>query len=197
MCSTSGSLLYYNLYFIVEIFWGNLPEFTSVRHKYFELHFIIMVNSVQYYSLQHRKMFNTPTSVLQETSPTALSVANLFYFLLISTLILCHIYWRVSRRHMIELAEKLPGPDGLPLIGHALDFLSATPSGNQIIILPKSALVYVTYSFCIIRDVQKRNGHSRQSQTRSREGVVRSNTWSISARPTRHRADLGQPCSSP
>lgn len=41
---------------------------------------------------------------------------------------------------MIELAEKIPGPEGLPFIGNALDFMSGTPSGKQFLVL----LYYVT-----------------------------------------------------
>ncbi|KYM99110.1 Cytochrome P450 4g15 [Cyphomyrmex costatus] len=44
----------------------------------------------------------------------------IFLSLLVPALILYYIYFRISRRHMIELAEKIPGPDGLPLIGNIL-----------------------------------------------------------------------------
>ncbi|KYM92870.1 Cytochrome P450 4g15 [Atta colombica] len=49
-----------------------------------------------------------------------LSSFTIFLSLLIPALILYYIYFRISRRHMIELAESLPGPEGLPLIGNAL-----------------------------------------------------------------------------
>ncbi|XP_075973040.1 cytochrome P450 4g15 [Anticarsia gemmatalis] len=47
---------------------------------------------------------------------------SLFYVLLVPALILWYAYWRMSRRHMYELAEKLNGPPGLPLLGNALEF---------------------------------------------------------------------------
>nr|ACZ97413.1 cytochrome P450 CYP4G47 [Zygaena filipendulae] len=47
---------------------------------------------------------------------------SMFYVLLVPALILWYAYWRMSRRHMYELAEKLNGPKGLPLFGNALEF---------------------------------------------------------------------------
>ncbi|KAG5323942.1 C4G15 protein, partial [Acromyrmex heyeri] len=55
-----------------------------------------------------------------------LSSSAIFLSLLIPALILYYIYFRISRRHMIELAEKLPGPEGLPLIGNALMLLGSS-----------------------------------------------------------------------
>lgn len=50
------------------------------------------------------------------------AATNLFYILLVPAVLLWYTYWRMSRRHMYELAEKLNGPKGLPLIGNALEF---------------------------------------------------------------------------
>ncbi|KAJ8727072.1 hypothetical protein PYW08_015469 [Mythimna loreyi] len=50
------------------------------------------------------------------------AATNLFYVLLVPALILWYAYWRMSRRHMYELAAKLHGPPGLPLLGNALEF---------------------------------------------------------------------------
>ncbi|XP_011647852.1 cytochrome P450 4g15 [Pogonomyrmex barbatus] len=61
-------------------------------------------------------------SVASATS-TGLSASTVFLALLVPALVLYYIYFRISRRHMIELAEQIPGPDGLPLIGNALMFL--------------------------------------------------------------------------
>ncbi|XP_047023112.1 cytochrome P450 4g15 [Helicoverpa zea] len=58
-------------------------------------------------------------SVVQSSTWAATS---LFYVLLVPALILWYAYWRMSRRHMYELAEKLQGPPGLPLLGNALEF---------------------------------------------------------------------------
>ncbi|KAG5322825.1 C4G15 protein, partial [Pseudoatta argentina] len=55
-----------------------------------------------------------------------LSSSAIFLSLLIPALILYYIYFRISRRHMIELAEKLPGPEGLPLIGNTLMLLGTS-----------------------------------------------------------------------
>ncbi|CAG9762995.1 unnamed protein product [Ceutorhynchus assimilis] len=52
-----------------------------------------------------------------------LSPTNIFYFLLVPALALLYTYWKISRKHMIELADKIPGPPGLPLIGNALEFI--------------------------------------------------------------------------
>lgn len=50
------------------------------------------------------------------------AASNMFYVLLVPALILWYTYWRMSRRHMYELAEKINGPPGLPLFGNALEF---------------------------------------------------------------------------
>lgn len=62
------------------------------------------------------------------TSTSGLSASTVFFFLLIPALVLYYIYFKISRRHMIELAESIPGPDGLPLIGNALLFLGTSDS---------------------------------------------------------------------
>ncbi|XP_018365058.1 PREDICTED: cytochrome P450 4g15 [Trachymyrmex cornetzi] len=55
-----------------------------------------------------------------------LSSSAIFLSLLIPALVLYYIYFSISRRHMIELAEKIPGPEGLPLIGNALLLLGSS-----------------------------------------------------------------------
>lgn len=61
------------------------------------------------------------------TAPTSvLSVTSVFYFLLVPLVIVWYIYWKVSRRHLVELAEKIPGPSGLPLLGNALEFVGSS-----------------------------------------------------------------------
>ncbi|XP_066581835.1 cytochrome P450 4g15 [Prorops nasuta] len=59
-------------------------------------------------------------------SATGLSASTVFFSLLIPALVLYYIYFRLSRRHLLELAEKLPGPQGYPIIGNALDFLGSS-----------------------------------------------------------------------
>lgn len=73
-------------------------------------------------------MATTATApLIEEDLPKA---TDMFYYLLIATLLLSYIYWRLSRKHMLELAEKIPGPEGLPFLGNALDLLGS-PSGKQ------------------------------------------------------------------
>lgn len=55
-----------------------------------------------------------------------IAASSLFYFLLVPALTLWFVYWKLSRRHMLELAETLPGPDGLPIIGNLLDLVGSS-----------------------------------------------------------------------
>lgn len=55
--------------------------------------------------------------------PAIISATSVFYFLLLPTLVLWFAYWRLSRKHLYELAERIPGPPGLPVIGHLLDLV--------------------------------------------------------------------------
>lgn len=52
-----------------------------------------------------------------------LSAFNLFFYLLTPALALWYIYFRMSRKQLYELASKIPGSEGLPLLGNALDFM--------------------------------------------------------------------------
>jgi len=60
--------------------------------------------------------------------PAGLSPSIVFFSLLIPALVLYYIYFKISRRHMLKLAEKIPGPEGLPIIGNALMFLGSSDS---------------------------------------------------------------------
>ncbi|XP_058798639.1 uncharacterized protein LOC131668464 [Phymastichus coffea] len=55
-----------------------------------------------------------------------ISATSVFFTLLVPALVLYYIYFRVSRAHMLELAEKIPGPKGLPLLGNALELLGSS-----------------------------------------------------------------------
>ncbi|KAG5674660.1 hypothetical protein PVAND_004613 [Polypedilum vanderplanki] len=57
----------------------------------------------------------------QVQSQTQVSSTTIFISLLLPALLLWYVYWKLSRRHLYKLAEKLPGPKGLPFIGNALD----------------------------------------------------------------------------
>ncbi|XP_043786659.1 cytochrome P450 4g15 [Apis laboriosa] len=59
-------------------------------------------------------------------SVTGFSASTVFLSLLIPALVLYFIYFRISRRHMLELAEKIPGPPALPLIGNALELIGSS-----------------------------------------------------------------------
>lgn len=68
-------------------------------------------------------------TVAAEVSPSSIMAASsLFYFLLVPALILWFVYWKLSRRHMLELAKTLPGPEGLPIIGNLLDLVGTSHS---------------------------------------------------------------------
>lgn len=56
------------------------------------------------------------------------SATTVFFTLLVPAIVLYYIYFRISRRHMIELAEKIPGPTGLPLLGNALELIGSSDS---------------------------------------------------------------------
>jgi cytochrome P450 family 4 len=62
-------------------------------------------------------------AAVAETSASA--TITLFY-LLIPALILYFVYWKLQRKRFLELAEKIPGPKGYPIIGHGLSFLGST-----------------------------------------------------------------------
>lgn len=63
-------------------------------------------------------------TIAQDVNPIfMLSAFNLFFYLLTPALVLWYIYFRMSRKQLYELASKIPGSDGLPFIGNALDFM--------------------------------------------------------------------------
>ncbi|XP_078050340.1 cytochrome P450 4g15 [Augochlora pura] len=59
------------------------------------------------------------------TSATGFSATTVFLSLLIPALVLFYIYYRISRRHLIELGNKLPGPPALPIIGNAYELIGS------------------------------------------------------------------------
>ncbi|ENN83111.1 hypothetical protein YQE_00528, partial [Dendroctonus ponderosae] len=68
-------------------------------------------------------MSSSTISPMPSSNPRPLSAISMFFSLLVPVLALFYVYWRVSRRHMINLAEKIPGPKGLPILGNALEFI--------------------------------------------------------------------------
>lgn len=63
---------------------------------------------------------------VSEAPSDIVSPISVFLSLLTPAILLWFFYWRLSRRHMYKLAENLPGPKGLPIIGNALDFLGSS-----------------------------------------------------------------------
>jgi cytochrome P450 family 4 len=63
------------------------------------------------------------TAATEVVADASTSATNSFYYLLIPALVLGFVYWKLQRRRFVELAEKLPGPRGYPIIGNAIDFL--------------------------------------------------------------------------
>lgn len=68
------------------------------------------------------------STITADIAPNAniVSPTNIFYFLLAPALLLWYVYWKLSRRHMLELAEKIPGIPGVPLLGNALDLIGTS-----------------------------------------------------------------------
>ncbi|KAL6443558.1 hypothetical protein ACFW04_001602 [Cataglyphis niger] len=60
------------------------------------------------------------TSAVSAAATAGLSASTVFLSLLIPALVLYYIYFRISNRHLYELGNKLPGPEGLPILGNAL-----------------------------------------------------------------------------
>ncbi|PNF41696.1 Cytochrome P450 4g15 [Cryptotermes secundus] len=63
------------------------------------------------------------TAATEVVDDAATSATNTFYYLLIPALVLGFVYWKLQRRRFVDLANKLPGPRGYPIIGNAMDFL--------------------------------------------------------------------------
>uniref|UniRef100_A0A6M2DFY9 Putative cytochrome n=1 Tax=Xenopsylla cheopis TaxID=163159 RepID=A0A6M2DFY9_XENCH len=64
-----------------------------------------------------------PTEPLAQTGASS----RAFVMLLLPAVILWFVYWKLSRRRMLELAERIPGPKGYPVIGNLLDFVGSSP----------------------------------------------------------------------
>lgn len=73
-----------------------------------------------------------PGTVAATTAATGVSAFTVFLALLVPALVLWYVYFRISQRHMIELAEKIPGPNGYPLVGNALEFIGSSDSKSEI-----------------------------------------------------------------
>lgn len=76
-------------------------------------------------------MAGTIAAEMTSASAGIMTASSVFYFLLVPTILLWFVYWKLSRKHMIELSERIPGPEGLPIIGNLLD-VRGTPAGKFI-----------------------------------------------------------------
>ena len=65
------------------------------------------------------------SEVIKETT-SVVSATSMFYFLLLPAVALWFVYWRLSRRHLYKMAEKLPGIEGYPLVGNLFDVLGSS-----------------------------------------------------------------------
>lgn len=65
-----------------------------------------------------------------EATNSGMSALSMFFVLLLPAIVLYYIYFRIANKHMIEVAEKIPGPPAYPIIGNALEFLGS-PDGKE------------------------------------------------------------------
>jgi cytochrome P450 family 4 len=61
-------------------------------------------------------------AVAEPSAPASIT----FFYLLLPALILYFVYWKLQRRRFVELAEKIPGPEGYPIIGHGMLVLGSS-----------------------------------------------------------------------
>jgi cytochrome P450 family 4 len=73
-------------------------------------------------------IFEMAGTLAADQAVAQVSSTTIFFSLLLPALALWYVYWKISRRHMYQLAEKLPGPKGLPFIGNALDLTGTSHS---------------------------------------------------------------------
>lgn len=58
--------------------------------------------------------------------------STVLYSLILSTITLWYAYFRISRRRLYELADKIDGPSGLPFVGCALGFIYSAHTSFKI-----------------------------------------------------------------
>ncbi|XP_031827130.1 cytochrome P450 4g15 [Nomia melanderi] len=71
------------------------------------------------------------TGTVAAASASGFSPTVVFLSLLLPAVVLYYIYFRISRRHLVELGEKLPGPPALPIVGNALELLGSSDAVFQ------------------------------------------------------------------
>lgn len=70
----------------------------------------------------------TTTPEFPASSGVVSDATSVFYFLLAPAIVLWFVYWKLSRRHLVELGDKLPGPTPLPVIGNLMTVLGSPHS---------------------------------------------------------------------
>jgi cytochrome P450 family 4 len=65
---------------------------------------------------------------VESLGSVAFNATALLIGLLLPVLGLWYTYYRLSRRHLYELAEKIPGPSGFPFVGNLFEFLGGPDS---------------------------------------------------------------------
>lgn len=60
-----------------------------------------------------------------------MSVLQFIMILLTATLVLWYLKFRWNRRHLYSMADKIPGTNGLPFLGVALNYLGKSSQGNK------------------------------------------------------------------
>lgn len=100
---------------------------------------------------------------------------NVFLSLLLPAILLYYVYWRLSRRSMLKLAEKIPGPPGLPIIGNALDFLGSSHS--------EFGFVFIFIIFCLYKQINLMNSVNFVSFRKIKWGTLISSQHIIDISP--------------
>jgi cytochrome P450 family 4 len=60
---------------------------------------------------------------VESLGSVAFNATALLLGLLLPVLGLWYTYYRMGRKHLYELAEKIPGPPGLPFVGNLFEFM--------------------------------------------------------------------------
>lgn len=87
----------------------------------------LTIKLLQNFNFFSDKMSATTAATPDLTASSSIwSATSVFYLLLLPAVVLWYAYWKISRRHLMELADKIPGPPGYPLLGSALEFVGSS-----------------------------------------------------------------------
>ena len=65
---------------------------------------------------------------VESVTSATFNATTLLLGLLLPLLAIWYAYYRLSRRRLYELAEKIPGPPGVPFAGNLLEFMGGPDS---------------------------------------------------------------------